>query len=464
MGDPDHLLPLTEGIHGSTVIEVLKTSMVGEGGSSDSGSGLKKQQLETSTEALEDNQSNLIKSDLKTGEWVNAVQGKKKLTKYEMDIQIEDGVGSVSVPDEVFKDAAPLWEDFLIGRFLDKAPHIGKVHAIVNKIWALSDKSQMIDVYVINSTTMKFRVTNAATRNRIVRRAMWNIAEIPVVMAKWSPLTEDIEQETHSIPLWVHLKNVPMDMFSWKGLSFITSSVGVPERLHPETEQCVNLKIAKVFVKADLSKELPKTMNFTSQGKKTLVEYTYPWLPPKCTHCGKWGHLVHACRRRNEEKEVVLETKSGEVVRSVEEGGSKEKIKEVETGSVDTTENKKEDIMDILEKSVGSNKSAKNTIKEAGEEIWREVSPGKVSRTPQTNKKFESGQVSILSNSRFSVLSQDEEEGEIMKNKEEVVEVNKEEKRGNELEKEDDNEDLEKETTIVSFRCDCSESKGRWPE
>ncbi|KAJ4883893.1 hypothetical protein Rs2_33986 [Raphanus sativus] len=212
MGDPDHLLPLTEGIHGSTVIEVLKTSMVGEGGSSDSGSGLKKQQLETSTEALEDNQSNLIKSDLKTGEWVNAVQGKKKLTKYEMDIQIED---------------------------------------------------------------------------------------------------------------------------------------------------------------------------------------------------------------------------------------------EVETGSVDTTENKKEDIMDILEKSVGSNKSAKNTIKEAGEEIWREVSPGKVSRTPQTNKKFESGQVSILSNSRFSVLSQDEEEGEIMKNKEEVVEVNKEEKRGNELEKEDDNEDLEKETTIV---------------
>ena len=151
----------------------------------------------------------------KQGSWVKAVQGKKVLKRYEMDIQMKDGVGSVTVPEEVFKDSEPLWEDFLIGRFLDKAPHIAKVHAIVNKIWALSDKTQMIDVYEINSTTMKFKISNPITRNIIIRRAMWNIAEIPVVMAKWSPLTEDIKQETHSIPLWVHMRNVPMDMFSW---------------------------------------------------------------------------------------------------------------------------------------------------------------------------------------------------------------------------------------------------------
>lgn len=80
---------------------------------------------------------------------------------------------------------------------MEKAPHIAKVHAIVNKIWALSDKSQMTHVYEINSPTMKFKVGNLVTRNRIIKRAMWNSAEIPVVMAKWSPLTEDIKQETH---------------------------------------------------------------------------------------------------------------------------------------------------------------------------------------------------------------------------------------------------------------------------
>ena len=428
MGDRGHLLPPAMGIQGSEVVitkegdqgSVIRNSVtVGKGESL--GSEMKKQNLSApSTETLEGSQSIPINSDLKMGEWINAVKGKNILKKYEMKIQMEDGVGSVSVPDEVFKDAAPLWEDFLIGRFLDKAPHIGKVHAIVNKIWAQSDKSQMIDVYVINSTTMKFKVSNPVTRNMIVRRAMWNIAEVPVIMAKWSPLIEDIEQETHSIPLWVHLKNVPMDMFSWKGLSFVTSPVGIPARLHPETEQCIYLKIAKVFVKADLSKELPKSMNFTFQGNKTRVEYTYLWLPSKCTHCGKWRHLMRACRRRKEESEVEMEIKVQEVGNVKEKCAEVVESKEVEAAGsetildadaedkMDMTTSKNGNIMEVLEKTiVESNKGSE------GEKIWMDVSPGKASRTPAVTNKLKFCQVSILSKSRFSVLSLDEEEGEI---------------------------------------------------
>lgn len=68
------------------------------------------------------------------GNWVRAVQGEQKgLMKYEVNVVMKDGVGSIMVPDEV-KDASPLWDEFLMGIFLDKAPHIAKVHAIVNKI------------------------------------------------------------------------------------------------------------------------------------------------------------------------------------------------------------------------------------------------------------------------------------------------------------------------------------------
>lgn len=209
---------------------------------------------------------------------------------------MEDGVNSVMVPDEVFHNPSPLWEDFLIGRFLATAPHVAKVHAIVNKIWALGDKSQMIDVLVINSTTMKFRVCNTNTRNRVTRRGMWNLAGIPVVMSQWSPFTEETIQEIKSVPIWVHLRNVPMDMFTWKGLSFVTSAVGEPVRLHSDTAQCLDFKVAKIFVNADLTKELPKSMKFTSpEGKTAIVEYSYPWLPSRCSVCQKWGHLNEAC-------------------------------------------------------------------------------------------------------------------------------------------------------------------------
>lgn len=43
--------------------------------------------------------------------------------KYEFDVSIQDGEQSVEVPDEVFKNADSLWEDFLVDHFLSTAPH-----------------------------------------------------------------------------------------------------------------------------------------------------------------------------------------------------------------------------------------------------------------------------------------------------------------------------------------------------
>lgn len=150
--------------------------------------------------------------------WVRAVQGVKKgLKKYDVSISMKDGVGSINVPEEVIKEASPLWEDFIMGKFLDKAPHIAKVHAIVNKIWSMGDKSQMIDVFVINSNRMKFRVANMDARARILRRCMWNLAGIPVVMSKWTPFIEEDQPEEKSIPLWVHLKKFQPVWYLGKG-------------------------------------------------------------------------------------------------------------------------------------------------------------------------------------------------------------------------------------------------------
>nr|XP_018439216.1 PREDICTED: uncharacterized protein LOC108811635 [Raphanus sativus] len=219
------------------------------------------------------------------GSWVRAVQGQKVLKKYDIDVQMQDGIGSVMVPEEITKGVAPLWDDFLIGKFLDVAPHIAKVHAIVNKIWTLNNKAQKVEVFEVNETMMKFRILNNADKNRVLRRGMWNIAGVPVVLTKWSPVIEKEKPPTQSIPMWVHIKNVPVKLFSWQGLSFVTSPLGSPVRLHPETAQCLNIDVAKIFVKVDLSKDLPKKMKFNIQGEEVMVEYIYPWLPTKCPRC-----------------------------------------------------------------------------------------------------------------------------------------------------------------------------------
>lgn len=269
---------------------------------------------------------------------------------------MNEGVGMVKVPEEVFQDSFPLWEDFLIGKFLEEAPHIAKIHAIVNKIWALGDKDHMIEVFPINATTMKFRICNSVLRNRVLRRGMWNLADIPVVMSKWSPFPEESQPVMESIPLWVHMKNIPVNMFSWKGLSFAASPLGIATRLHPETAQCLNKKVAKIFVNADLTKELPRAMNFTFHGKETLVEYTYQWLPSRCSNGNKWGHLAKACL--------------AEVRKTQQSQDGKGNTHEVSVGNGENQDHESaETVLQSIEKVIGDAESDLSETEVAGKEI-----------------------------------------------------------------------------------------------
>lgn len=151
---------------------------------------------------------------------------------------------------------------------------------IVNKILAFGDKTQKLDVYAMDDTTMRIRIASTMVREKVMKRGMWNIAEVPMVVSLWSSNEDDDKKKM--LLLWVHLENVPMSMYSWQGLSFITSAAGVPDRLHPETIACTNFEVAKVFVNADLSKELPQEITYNIQGKETTISFTYAWLPSRC--------------------------------------------------------------------------------------------------------------------------------------------------------------------------------------
>lgn len=178
----------------------------------------------------------------------------------------------------------------------------------------------------VNATTMRFRVSNPKAREKIIRRGMWNIAGIPMIATRWTPTTEDENQEDEAIPMWVHLEKVPLHMYSWEGLSFITSTVGFPVKLHAETIACTNLKEAKVFVKVDTSKALPKEITFTKKGEQFTVKYYYPWLPARCNNCDKWGHSEGVCALKSKGKK--RKESSGVVEPSMESNDKKNKVAE----------------------------------------------------------------------------------------------------------------------------------------
>lgn len=131
-----------------------------------------------------------------------------------------------------------------------------------------------IDSFVVNATSIKFKIRDSSVRARVLRRGMWNLADIPMVISKWAPISEETQPVIQSILMWITVKNVPRNMFSWKGIGYLANDVGDPKRLHPDTELCKNFDEAKVFVEPDLSKELPSSFCFKSdKGVDAIVEF-----------------------------------------------------------------------------------------------------------------------------------------------------------------------------------------------
>lgn len=249
---------------------------------------------------------------------------------------------------------------------------------------------------------------------------MWNLAGVPVILTKWSPVIEKEKPPVQSIPMWVHIKNVPIKLFSWQGLSFLTSPIGIPSRLHPETAQCLNLEEAKIFVKVDLTKDLPKKMNFDIGGENVMVEYFYPRLPTKCMKCDKWGHAVKACPldKETQMEEMKDEDKRVDHMEEKEEGEIEiEKISKMVEDKVEET--KQLDGGEDVTMEKGEKTSPRRVGMKCIEEIekekeWLKVSPGKSCRSlNMSQRRLEFEQESLPTESRFAVLML-EEEHEVM--------------------------------------------------
>ncbi|XP_010461690.1 PREDICTED: uncharacterized protein LOC104742386 [Camelina sativa] len=146
---------------------------------------------------------------------------------------------------------------------------------------------------------------------------MWNIAGVPMMLTNWSPLPEDDQPVITSMPLCVTLKNVLHSLFSWEGLGFLTSPIGNPIRLHPDTELCSKFDEAKVFVEVNLTNSLPSSFRFKLNTKEDVtIEFQYPWLPPRCSRCQKWGHSGEGCvtAPMSPKQTLVTDVEEGEIV------------------------------------------------------------------------------------------------------------------------------------------------------
>ncbi|XP_013601414.1 PREDICTED: uncharacterized protein LOC106308851 [Brassica oleracea var. oleracea] len=210
------------------------------------------------------------------------------------------GIPQVTIPDEVFQRGAEMHRDFIQGHFFAKMPSYQAIQSVLNFMWG---KGAKLDIRTnLKDRSILVRIPNEYIRSKVLEKRIWYVGTSMFHVSQWcssnsAPASLSIPT---SIPLWAHLKGLPLDLRSLEGLTFAAGLIGKPKETDEFTRNLADLDLAHVKIEAVFSKPLPELIELRrTTGEIIPVEVSYPWVPPSCSNCQELGHIMKDCLHAN---------------------------------------------------------------------------------------------------------------------------------------------------------------------
>ena len=156
-----------------------------------------------------------------------------------------------------------------------------------------------------------------------------------MLLRKWTP---GIVPETFvfdSVPVWIKLGRIPLELWTDAGLVVVASAIGKPLSVDLATKERCRLSYARICVELNVDSTMPIEITVNLRGEEFIVPVTYEWKPRKCNLCHSFGHSQSTCP-----KKIEIEDNKKEAV------GKEDPVKEVvPTKEVVTTCEKFDDVV-----------------------------------------------------------------------------------------------------------------------
>ena len=136
----------------------------------------------------------------------------------------------------------------------------------------------VIKLVCLNFFVIQF--PNSITRDKVLESRSWHIHNKSLIVKKWEASMDILEFNMEKLPIWIHLRNVPLELFSQTGLSYRASAIGNPLYMDRITIRKNRLIFAKICVKIGASIEIPRNIKVDlGNGKYVLISVEVPWYP-----------------------------------------------------------------------------------------------------------------------------------------------------------------------------------------
>ncbi|KAF5206107.1 Rna exonuclease [Thalictrum thalictroides] len=221
-------------------------------------------------------------------EWIN--------TEMEDDVSV--------VPREIIDHGVEYWKNYLVGYFVGKRMPYFLVKRTIEKEWKLKGGLEI----TTDGKIYYFKFTEEEDKNDVLERGHalfpslenyregMEIERGILVIRPWTEEVFDEKSQLNSVPIWVKVYDVPKQLWSPKGFSFIGSRLGKPMCCDNITLKRERLDFARLCIEIPISSKFPTSLKFKlGEDKIATIMVEYDWKPQICSHCVVFGHTIASC-------------------------------------------------------------------------------------------------------------------------------------------------------------------------
>lgn len=195
-------------------------------------------------------------------------------------------------PEVILAVGKAIWQDYIVGFFLDKPLSFTIVVEFLKKSWKLKGSVKV----KFDGGLFLFHLTCEEDRIKILRSDPIFIRNKIFIIQQWSPELGKVRGKIKVVPVWLQLSNIPIYAWSHLGINWLANRIGKLICLDASTEKLDRINYARCLVEVTPENELvEKFPVMLLDGSEQFVHVNYLWKPEICVHCKVFGHLSDMC-------------------------------------------------------------------------------------------------------------------------------------------------------------------------
>ncbi|XP_058784810.1 uncharacterized protein LOC131659670 [Vicia villosa] len=224
--------------------------------------------------------------------WVDVISGNRLpdngITIAYSAPKIVEGEIEVEIEAEDVQSKVKFWEHTLIMYVLGKELSMNDVKQFMLRTWNFIQLPELFyhdDGYFL----MKFK--NNKEKKMVLLRGPYSIHNMPTILKNWCLEFNFQRDMIRTIPVWIKLPNLPLQMWGASSFGKIGSVVGKPLFTDECTDNKSRISYARILVEIDITKKQKESVTIKDcEGKKFNQPIEFEWKPKYCDTCQKVGH------------------------------------------------------------------------------------------------------------------------------------------------------------------------------